>query len=90
MSELELLRNASHHAYAFGQANMAQRAIEQLDGELAANLYVPLESGAARRILTALELIGERDTALSPALVELRDAVAAALDEAKPPAGEGV
>ena len=31
-SELKLLGNASHHAYSFGQANMAKRAIERLDG----------------------------------------------------------
>jgi predicted enzyme related to lactoylglutathione lyase len=34
-SELALLGNASHHAYAFGQANMAKRAIEALDEALA-------------------------------------------------------
>ncbi len=34
-SELKLLGNASHHAYSFGQANMAKRAIERLDQELA-------------------------------------------------------
>ena len=33
-SELKLLGNASHHAYSFGQANMAKRAIERLDQEL--------------------------------------------------------
>ena len=27
-AELKLLGNASHHAYAFGQANMAKRALE--------------------------------------------------------------
>jgi hypothetical protein len=30
-SELNLLGNASHHAYAFGQANMAKRALERFD-----------------------------------------------------------
>lgn len=30
-SELKLLGNASHHAYAIGQANMAKRALERFD-----------------------------------------------------------
>jgi hypothetical protein len=30
-SELKLLGNASHHAYALGQANMAKRALERFD-----------------------------------------------------------
>ena len=34
-SELQLLGNASHHAYAFGQANMAKRALERYDAETA-------------------------------------------------------
>jgi hypothetical protein len=34
-SELRLLGNASHHAYAFGQANMAKRALERFDGDCA-------------------------------------------------------
>ncbi len=32
-SELKLLGNASHHAYAFGQANMAKRALERFDAD---------------------------------------------------------
>ena len=42
-SELKLLGNASHHAYSFGQANMAKRALERLDAELGKNVYVPVE-----------------------------------------------
>ena len=34
-SELTLLGNASHHAYAFGQANMAKRALERFDADCA-------------------------------------------------------
>ena len=34
-SELKLLGNASHHAYAFGQANMAKRALERFDRDCA-------------------------------------------------------
>ena len=37
-SELKLLGNASHHAYAFGQANMAKRALERFDADCAAEL----------------------------------------------------
>lgn len=78
-SELKLLGNASHHAYSFGQANMAKRAIEQLDAELDRTLYVPLTPAVARRALTALEMIAEGATALDPALDDLRAALREAL-----------
>ena len=77
-SELKLLGNASHHAYAFGQANMAQRALERLDAERAATLYVGLERDAARRMLAALDVAAAGG---DPDLAALRTAVAAALDE---------
>jgi hypothetical protein len=77
-SELKLLGNASHHAYAFGQANMAQRALERLDAERAATLYVGLERGAARRMLAALDVAASGG---DPDLASLRSAIAAALDE---------
>ena len=89
-AELQLLGNASHHAYSFGQANMAQRAIEELDKELARTLYVPLAKTEVRRALTELELLGERETALTPGLVRLREVLQAAVVEAQPPADEGV
>jgi hypothetical protein len=80
-SELKLLGNASHHAYSFGQANMAKRAIERLDAELARTLYVPVERGEARRVLTALEALGQQTTGLPAELARLRDDVTAALQE---------
>jgi hypothetical protein len=81
-SELKLLGNASHHAYSFGQANMAKRAIEKLDEELARTLYVPIDRARARRVLTALEMIGEKTTSLPVELEELRGTITAALEEA--------
>src|SRR5579875_1564805 len=45
-SELKLLGNASHHAYSFGQANMAKRAIERLDATLAKKVVVVLDDAA--------------------------------------------
>ncbi len=78
-SELKLLGNASHHAYAFGQANMAQRALERLDAERAATLYVGLDRDAARRIVAAL---GREPADADPDLAALGAAIAAALDEA--------
>ena len=81
-AELKLLGNASHHAYAFGQANMAKRALERLDEELARTLYVPLDRAAARRILTAIELQSEATTSAQPELETLRDVLTAALQEA--------
>ena len=80
-SELKLLGNASHHAYSFGQANMAKRAIERLDEELARTLYVPVERAEARRVLTALEALGQQATSLPAELARLRDDVTAALEE---------
>ena len=81
-SELKLLGNASHHAYSFGQANMAKRAIERLDEELARTLYVAVDRAEARRVLTALEALGQQTTSLPPELARLRDDITAALEEA--------
>ena len=80
-SELKLLGNASHHAYSFGQANMAKRAIERLDDAMARTLYVPLDRAEARRILTAIEAIGQQTTNVPPELDEMRDAIKTALAE---------
>ncbi|MDP9105326.1 MAG: hypothetical protein M3N49_05265 [Candidatus Eremiobacteraeota bacterium] len=80
-SELKLLGNASHHAYSFGQANMAKRAIERLDAGLARTLYVPLDRAEARRVLTALEALGQQTTSLPSELQVLREAIKTALDE---------
>jgi len=78
-SELKLLGNASHHAYSFGQANMAKRAIERLDQELADRVIVPLDRTAAGGVLTELEMLAERTGALPPALADLRETLRAAL-----------
>jgi len=80
-SELKLLGNASHHAYSFGQANMAKRALERLDEERARTLYVPLDRAAARRVLTAIEALGQQSTAVPQELEQLREAVKTALAE---------
>jgi hypothetical protein len=89
-SELLLLGNASHHAYSFGQANMAKRALDELDRELAQTLYVGLDKGAARHALTELELLAEKDTALPPGLTKLRESLQAAVSEAQPASDEAV
>lgn len=86
--ELKLLGNASHHAYSFGQANMAKRALERLDAELARTLYVALDQLAARRSLLAIERLEERTTAEVPELETLREAIRIALAEARRPDGE--
>ncbi len=84
-SELKLLGNSSHHAYAFGQANMAKRALEKFDAELAKQLYVGLDRAAARRVLTVIERLAQQTTAEPPELADLRDAITAALAEAARP-----
>jgi hypothetical protein len=87
-SELKLLGNASHHAYSFGQANMAKRALERLDAELAAHLFVPLDRAGARRALTAIEALAQQSTAQIAELEELREALRTTLVETDPPGGE--
>ena len=77
-SELKLLGNASHHAYSFGQANMAKRALERLDQETTGRVVLVLDRGEAAAIATALELTIEQTSALPPALAGLRDRLRAA------------
>ncbi len=78
-SELKLLGNASHHAYSFGQANMAKRAIERLDEELANRLVLTLERRQVDEALTALEMLAERESTLPPPLASLREELKTAL-----------
>jgi hypothetical protein len=80
-SELKLLGNASHHAYAFGQANMAKRALERFEAETAGKVVVVLDAAAARRALTAIEVLAEESTAEVAPLEELREAIKAVFDE---------
>lgn len=80
-SELKLLGNASHHAYSFGQANMAKRAIERLDQELANKiplLLTPAEATTAAATLAEMQAA----TPLPPALEQLRKKLEAATKEA--------
>ena len=83
-SELKLLGNASHHAYSFGQANMAKRALERLDAERATTAFVELNRGQADRVLMAIEALGQATTAVPPEFEELREALKAALAESDP------
>ena len=80
-SELKLLGNASHHAYSFGQANMAKRALERLDAELAGRVPLLVARPEAERVLTALEMLRQRDTHLDPALAGLHDMLTASIAE---------
>jgi hypothetical protein len=78
-SELKLLGNASHHAYSFGQANMAKRAIERLDQELAGKIVLALERSEAAAILTALESLaaaGDLEASFGGLRKRLADALA--------------
>jgi len=54
-SELALLGNASHHAYSFGQANMAKRAIERLDEILGSHAVLVLDAAETAALREALE-----------------------------------
>jgi hypothetical protein len=78
-SELKLLGNASHHAYSFGQANMAKRAIERLDQELANKIVLAIERSEAAATLAALEALaaaGDHDASLAVLRKRLADALA--------------
>jgi hypothetical protein len=80
LSELKLLGNASHHAYSFGQANMATRAIGRLDELFAHKAVLVLDPAAAERAAAALAASADPD------LANLRAALAAAAaDAATPP-----
>ena len=78
-SELKLLGNASHHAYSFGQANMAKRAIERLDGDLQGKvpLVIPrAEAAATFAALEALAAAGDLPEPLAVLRLELAKALA--------------
>lgn len=77
-SELKLLANASHHAYSFGQANMAKRAIERFDQELAGKVAVLLPHEEAADLLAALDR-AVAEGATGPSTEVLRAGLAAAL-----------
>ncbi len=80
-AELKLLGNASHHAYSFGQANMAKRALERLDKETTDRVPLLLERAEVANVLTALEMLLERDSALPPAFATLQERLRTALGE---------
>ncbi len=65
---------------------MAKRAIDEFDRELARTAIVEIDATAARRALTEIELLGERDTALTPGIEALRNALRTAVEAADPPA----
>ncbi len=71
-SQLRMLIGASHEPYALGQAHMAQRALERFEREVGGKTVVALEPARTDEILTALELLEERETSLDPALAALR------------------
>jgi uncharacterized membrane-anchored protein len=78
-SELKLLGNASHHAYSFGQANMAKRALERLDAELANKVDVMIERSEATGVLASLDALAaahDLDAALAAFRKRLADALA--------------
>jgi hypothetical protein len=77
-SELKLLGNASHHAYSFGQANMAKRAIDRLDQELENKVALLIERPQAAALLASLEARAAASDLDAP-LAALRLQLAAAL-----------
>ena len=71
-SELKLSAGATENPYTLGQAHMAKRALERLEREIHGRLVVAIETTRADEVLTALEMLEERETSLDPALAALR------------------
>ncbi|TAM56533.1 hypothetical protein EPN52_13280 [bacterium] len=74
-SEQKTLGNAAHHAYSFGQANMAKRAIEHLDQALSGSVVLELAAGTAREALVDLRALGASTPALEALTQALRQAL---------------
>jgi hypothetical protein len=66
---------------------MAKRALERFDQELAEAVYVPFGRAEARRVLTAIEALGEQTTGVPAEFAELRETLKTALQEAGQEAG---
>ena len=81
-SELKTLGNASHHAYSFGQANMAKRAIERFDAEASGKIIVGVDRESAHHASEAIAVILAAGQTSNDALKVLRDALEASLQEA--------
>lgn len=79
-SEFELLGRASHHAYSFGQANMAKRAIERFDETLAGRIALLLDAPEAAALLEALGTAIEDGAAADMALRSIHASLSAATD----------
>lgn len=80
-SELRTLGNASHHAYSFGQANMAKRAIERFDAEASGKVLVGVDRETAHHSAEAIDVIIAHGETSNTALERLRDALKATLQE---------
>ncbi len=77
-SELALLGHASHHAYAFGQANMAKRAIEKLDEDFKGRVVLALPTATADQLATELGSLEDPSLAVAAFREALDVALAAA------------
>ena len=55
------------------------RTLRRLDDELSRTFYVPIERAKARRILTAIEALGQQQTSVSPEFEALREAIKVAM-----------
>ena len=69
-SEMQLLSNATHHAYSLGQANMARRAVDRLDAEIGDRVVLELEPEFVESVASELERLAEGE-ALPDVLVDL-------------------
>jgi hypothetical protein len=84
----EWLEDETDRLEAAGQSDttaFAQRALARFEDATVDTLYVAIDKGAARRALTALQLVQQQTTAELPALIELREAIKTAFAEAMEP-----
>lgn len=78
-SELQLLGNASHHAYSLGQANMAKRAIERLDAEIGERTVLEIDREEAAALAACLDELAEGESLPQP-LIDLLQSLRARPD----------
>ncbi len=80
-SELQTRRADTQDAYALGEVEMLKRAIARLDSQPTGSLPLTVHRSQAASVLTALEMLAQRETNLDPALRSLREMLKEALSD---------
>lgn len=80
-SEMQTLEQQTQDGYVLGQIDMAKRAIARLDSQRGGELPLSVRRPQATSVLTALEMLSQRQTNLDPALRGLREMLRNALSD---------